>query len=86
MERRRALSGSNSHTIPKEKCDEVEVQYSLTLARALIKASKSPAEHVCHVVKIRFLFISGTFSVRNQSKSLWILEERRKAWVCSTFL
>jgi hypothetical protein len=38
---------------------------------------------VCHVVKIRFLFISGTFSVRDQKKSLWMLEEGRKARVCS---
>jgi hypothetical protein len=31
--------------------------------------------------KMRFLFISGTFSVRNQEKSLWVLEEGRKARV-----
>jgi hypothetical protein len=60
----------------------VEVQYPLALARALIEASKKPAEHVCHVVKTRFLFISGTFSVRDQKKSLWMLEEGRKARVC----
>jgi hypothetical protein len=63
----------------------VEVQYPLTLAKALIEASKKPAEHVCHVVKIRFLFISGWFSVRDQGKHLWMLEEGRKARVCSTF-
>jgi hypothetical protein len=33
--------------------------------------------------KMRFLFISGTFSVRNQEKSLWVLEEGRKARVCT---
>ncbi|KAE9374156.1 hypothetical protein N431DRAFT_404684 [Stipitochalara longipes BDJ] len=73
------LGGSNSRPTPKGKCDEVEVQYPLALATALIEASKKPAEHVCHVVKIRFLFISGTFSVRDQNKSLWMLEEGRKA-------
>ena len=54
----------------------------MALAKAVIEASKSPAEHVCHVVKIRFLFISGTFSVRDQGKTLWMLEEGRKARVC----
>jgi len=77
----RTLGGSNSRPTPKGKCDEVEVQYPLALARALIEASKKPAEHVCHVVRIRFLFISGMFSVRDQNKSLWMLEEGRKARV-----
>ena len=77
----RTLGGSNSRPTPKGKCDEVEVQYPLALASALIEASKKPADHVCHVVKIRFLFISGTFSVRDQTKSLWMLEEGRKARV-----
>jgi hypothetical protein len=79
---KRALGGSNSNPTPKGKCDEVEVQYPLALAKALIEASKSPAEHVCHVVKIRFLLITGALSVRDQTKSLWILEEGRKARVC----
>jgi hypothetical protein len=83
MGMKRALGGSNSNPIPKGKCDEVEVQYPLALAKALIEASKSPAEHVCHVVKIRFLLISGALSVRDQTKNLWILEEGRKARVCS---
>jgi hypothetical protein len=78
----RTLGGSNSNPTPKGKGDEIEVQYPLTLASAVIEASKSPAEHVCHVVKIRFLFISRTFSVRDQGKSLWVLEEGRKARVC----
>lgn len=78
----RALGGSNTNPTPKGKCDEVEVQYPLTLARALIEASKTSAEHVCHVVKIRFLLISGMFSVRDQEKSLWLLKEGRKARVC----
>jgi hypothetical protein len=83
MSMRRVLGGSNSNPTPRGKCDEVEVQYPLSLARVLVEASKRPAEHVCHVVKTRFLFISGTFSVRDQAKSLWILEEGRKARVCS---
>jgi hypothetical protein len=83
MGHERALGGSNSNPTPKGKCDEVEVQYPLALAKALIEASKSPAEHVCHVVKIRFLLITGALSVRDQTKNLWILEERRKARVCS---
>ncbi len=78
----RALGSSNTNPTPKGKFDEVEVQYPLTLARALIEASRTSAEHVCHVVKIRFLFISRPFSVRDQEKSLWLLKEGRKARVC----
>ena len=73
----RALGGSNSKPTPKGKNDEVEVQYALACAKALLAAS--PA--VGGEGRVRFLFISGTMSERNQRKSLWFLEEGRKARV-----
>ena len=75
----RTLGGSNSKPTPKGKNDEVEVQYPLALAKAMIGAAKGNSESG---VKIRLLFISGTLSERDQSKSLWFLEEGRKARVC----
>lgn len=80
-----ALGGSNSNPTPAGKNDEVEVQYPLTAARALLAAGKlneqSGEGH--RVGKIRFLFISGTLSERNQTKPLWFLEEGRRARVSS---
>ena len=76
-----ALGGSNSNPTPAGKNDEVEVQYPLAAARALLAAAKLSGEENDNG-KMRFLFISGTLSERNQSKSLWFLEEGRRARVC----
>jgi nucleoside-diphosphate-sugar epimerase len=78
-----ALGGSNSNPTPTGKNDEVEVQYPLTAAKALLSAAKLREEGTGNT-KLRFLFISGTLSERNQSKSLWFLKEGRKARVSPT--
>lgn len=74
----RTLGGSNSRPTPAGKCHEVEVEYALTTAHALLCASKTNLDTG---ESIRFLFISGIMSVRDQKKSLWMLEEGRKARV-----
>ena len=59
----------------------MEVQNPLAAARGLlaaVKLSKQSGEGGGDG-RIRFLFISGTFSEKNQSKSLWFLEEGRRA-------
>ena len=64
-----APGGSNSNLTPTEKCEEVEIQYPLAAARALLHARKlSERENVDRNEKVRFLFISGTLSERNQRK------------------
>jgi hypothetical protein len=75
-----ALGGSATNPTPAGKNDEVEVQYPLAAARALLTAAKAGGEEG-REGKMRFLFISGTLSERNQSKSLWFLEEGRRARV-----
>lgn len=77
----RALGGSNSKQTPSEKMDEVEVQYPLALANALISSRKAAKESESSEARLRFLFVSGEFSERDQSKCLWFLEQGRKARV-----
>jgi len=67
-----SLGGSNSKPTPKERCNEVEVQYPLACARAIL-ATHTGEE------KIRFLFVSGTLSVRNQEMALWLLSVERRS-------
>ncbi|KAE8450178.1 hypothetical protein EG329_006959 [Mollisiaceae sp. DMI_Dod_QoI] len=74
-----SLGGSNSNPTPSEKMDEVEVQYPLALANVLISSRKSKKDAINSSTKMRFLFISGTASERDQSRSLWFLEQERKA-------
>jgi len=74
-----SLGGSNSNPTPSEKIDEVEVQYPLALANVLISSTKSKKDATNSSTRLRFLFISGTASERDQSKSLWFLEQGRKA-------
>lgn len=74
-----ALGGSNSNPTPSEMMDEVEVQYPLALANALISSRTSGKSEEQDSSKLRFLFISGTLSERDQSKKLWFLEQGRKA-------
>jgi hypothetical protein len=61
--------------------DEVEVQYPLTLANVLISSRQAAKESEKSETKLRFLFVSGEFSERDQSKHLWFLEQGRKARV-----
>lgn len=77
----RALGGSNSNPTPSHMMDEVEVQYPLALANAIISSRSSGKSEEQETTKLRFLFISGTLSERDQSKNLWFLEQGRKARV-----
>ncbi|CZR59051.1 uncharacterized protein PAC_08943 [Phialocephala subalpina] len=74
-----ALGGSNSNPTPSEKMDELEVQYPLALANALLSTRDTGKENNESATKLRFLFISGTLSERDQSRKLWFLEQGRKA-------
>jgi hypothetical protein len=79
----RALGGSATNPTPAGKCNEVEMEYPMTAAREVLKA-KDASRGVNE--KVRFLFISGILSVKDQKKRLWFLEEGRRARVSSPFL
>jgi hypothetical protein len=59
------------------------MEYPMTAAREVLKA-KEATRGVNE--KVRFLFISGILSVKDQKKRLWFLEEGRRARVSSPFI
>jgi hypothetical protein len=71
-------------TISQSEIVEV-IQYPLAAAKALIASSSSTSNPVNTKEKTRFLFLSGALAERNQTKSLWFLEEGRKKQVCIPF-
>ncbi|KUJ20052.1 uncharacterized protein LY89DRAFT_682855 [Mollisia scopiformis] len=67
--------------------DEVEVQYPLALANVLISLRKAGGESKeGGGAQLRFLFVSGTFSERDQGRRLWFLEQGRMARVSCSLL
>ncbi|KAM3073479.1 hypothetical protein ACMFMG_004623 [Clarireedia jacksonii] len=71
-----ALGGSATNPTPAAKCLEVEVEYPMTAARELLKAKEATGSAD---EKVRFLFISGILSVKDQKRKLWFLKEGRRA-------
>ena len=80
-----ALGGSATNPTLAGKNDEVEVQYPLAAAKAFLATAKTGGVGE-EKEGVRFLFISGTLSERNQQKSLWFLKEGRRARVSRPFL
>ncbi|KAE9365713.1 hypothetical protein N431DRAFT_385569 [Stipitochalara longipes BDJ] len=75
-----AVGGLNYRIKIPGQSDSVEIiQYPLAAAKALIAASSSTSNSVNTKEKTRFFFLSGALAERNQTKSLWFIEEGRKA-------
>ncbi|PQE21578.1 nucleoside-diphosphate-sugar epimerase protein [Rutstroemia sp. NJR-2017a WRK4] len=71
-----ALGGSATNPTPAGKCQEVEMEYPVTAVREVLRAKEATRGLNG---KVRFLFVSGILSVKDQKKRLWFLEEGRRA-------